>query len=56
MINFGLTFFGDILVLIGGVAVGILYETKIKAWIMGAENFAKSLEAKAAAVRSAVKS
>ncbi|QPF87040.1 hypothetical protein IC762_12380 [Bradyrhizobium genosp. L] len=46
---------GDICVFIGGIAAGILYETKIKAWIVGAEAFAASLKAKAAAVEAAVK-
>ncbi|GEC56769.1 hypothetical protein [Bradyrhizobium phage ppBeUSDA76-2] len=52
---FSLTILGDALVFVGGVAVGILYETKIKGWIVGAEAFAASLKAKAAAIESAVK-
>lgn len=52
---FGLTFFGDAIVLAGGIAIGVLYETKIKVWVVGAEAFAASLRTKADAVSAAIK-
>lgn len=52
---FDLTLIGDAIILAGGIAIGVLYETKIKAWVMGAEAFAANLRSKADAVSAAVK-
>lgn len=51
---FDLTLIGDAIILVGGIAIGVLYETKIKVWIVGAETFAANLRAKADAVAPAV--
>ncbi|MGY4311276.1 hypothetical protein [Bradyrhizobium sp. JR3.5] len=52
---FSLTILGDSIVFVGGIVVGIVYETNIKGWIVGAEAFAPSLTAKTATIEAAIK-
>lgn len=49
---FALTFIGDIFVFIAGGALVWFMKDKIVAWWKGAEAFAQSLKAKAAAVEA----
>jgi hypothetical protein len=51
---FGLTFFGDIVVFIGGVAVGALFKDPVMKWYKGAEAFAQSLKDKADKIKAAL--
>ncbi|MCA1400043.1 hypothetical protein [Bradyrhizobium sp. BRP56] len=52
---FGLTFLGDILVFIGGFAVCWVFKDQIIKLFLGAKAFADKLDAKAKAIRDAVK-
>lgn len=52
---FGLTFFGDAIVGVVCLGLGVYFHDPLLKFYQGAEAFAKNLEAKAAAIKSAVK-